>query len=423
MLALPTAVHAQTTAAPPSSTVTTSTATFSGSDLDLSPQELETLVSRIALYPDDLLALVLSASTQPLQIVEAQRLLDQRKSNPKVQPPKTWDPSVVALLNYPEAVTLLNQDLTWTQQLGTSVINQQTAVMDAVQSFRKKVLEAGNLTSDDKRTVTVESQTIVVQPANPQVIYVPSYNPTTVIYAAGPGYPPPYYYSPPYPYYYNPAATFFTGAVFGAAVGFALAWDDHDIYHGDIYHGGVNVNNVNINRNVNVNNVQNRVNNVDRSSVSNKIERNRENVWRPERTSVNRASAGSARATAAVDPEQIRSGLTARSGQPPAANRTQARAGASARAGTQDSRPQRAGAADAAKRSQPVERRQASASGAFSGVDRPAKTEQFSKRGAESLGHGGGAGRSRGASGGGGNRAGGGGGHAGGNAGGFHGRR
>ena len=299
---------------------------------------------------------------------------------------------MVALLNYPEAVTLLNQDLTWTQQLGTSVINQQTAVMDAVQSFRKKVLEAGNLTSDDKRTVTVESQTIVVQPANPQVIYVPSYNPTTVIYAAGPGYPPPDYYSPPYPYYYNPAATFFTGAVFGAAVGFALAWDDHDIYHGDIYHGGVNVNNVNINRNVNVNNVQNRVNNVDRSSVSNKIERNRENVWRPERTSVNRASAGSARATAAVDPEQIRSGLTARSGQPPAANRTQARAGASARAGTQDSRPQRTGAADAAKRSQPVERRQASASGAFSGVDRPAKTEQFSKRGAESLGHGGGAG-------------------------------
>ena len=172
---------------------------------------------------------------------------------------------------------------------------------------------------------------------------MPSYNPTTVIYAAGPGYPPPYYYSPPYPYYYNPAATFFTGAVFGAAVGFALAWDDHDIYHGDIYHGGVNVNNVNINRNVNVNNVQNRVNNVDRSSVSNKIERNRENVWRPERTSINPASAGSARATAAVDPEQIRSGLTARSGQPPAANRTQARAGASARAGTQDSRPQRQG--------------------------------------------------------------------------------
>ena len=94
LLALPTAVHAQTTAAPPSSIVTTSTATFSGSDLDLSPQELETLVSRIALYPDDLLALVLPASTQPLQIVEAQRLLDQRKSNRKVQPPS--DPGTPA---------------------------------------------------------------------------------------------------------------------------------------------------------------------------------------------------------------------------------------------------------------------------------------------------------------------------------------
>jgi hypothetical protein len=150
------AATAQAQTAAPSAT-TTSTTAFSGNDLDLSSQQLAVLVGPIALYPDDLLALVLPASTQPLQVVEAQRLLDQRKSNPKVQPPKTWDPSVVALLNYPEAVAQLNRDLTWTQQLGTSVINQQAAVMDAIQSFRKKVVEAGNLKSDDKQNVTVHA--------------------------------------------------------------------------------------------------------------------------------------------------------------------------------------------------------------------------------------------------------------------------
>jgi hypothetical protein len=181
-------------------TVAASATTFSGSDENLSPEQLETLVSRVALYPDDLLALVLPASTQPLQIVEAARLLEKRKTDPKLQPPKTWDPSVVGLLNYPEVVALMNSDLTWTQQLGTSVITQQAAVMDAIQSFRRNVYEAGNLKSDDKQKVTVEGQTVVIQPADPQVVYVPSYNPQTVVYA----YPPPYYiYSPPYPYYYQ----------------------------------------------------------------------------------------------------------------------------------------------------------------------------------------------------------------------------
>ena len=271
-------------AAPPAA-ATTGTTAFSGSDLDLSPQQLETLVSRVALYPDDLLALVLPASTQPLQVVEAQRFLDQHKADPKSQPPKTWDPSVVALLNYPEALALMNQDLTWTQQLGTSVVSQQAALMDAVQSFRKKVADAGNLKSDDKQTVIVEKQTIVVQSADPQVVYVPSYNPTTVIYAAGPAYPPPYYYSPPYPYYYSPAATFFTGAVFGAAVGFAVGWNDHNIYHGD----------VDINRNVNINNinVDNRVNRFNQNNVSNRVNQHRENVWKPQNASVQRAPVGS----------------------------------------------------------------------------------------------------------------------------------
>src|SRR5690348_5211308 len=102
---------------------------FSGNDANLTPTQLETLLGRVALYPHDLLALVLPASTQPLQVVEAHRFLEQRKANPGLQPPKTWDPSVVALLNYPEALALMNADPTWLQQLGTSVVNQQAAVM------------------------------------------------------------------------------------------------------------------------------------------------------------------------------------------------------------------------------------------------------------------------------------------------------
>ena len=180
------------------------------------------------------MAVVLPASTQPVQVVEAYRLLEQRKSNPQAQPPRTWSPSVFALLNYPEVLALMNADLTWTEQLGTSVIHQQAAVMDAVQSFRKKALDAGNLKSNDKQTVTAANEAIVIQPASPQVVYVPSYNPTTVVYESPPDYPYPYYWSAPYPYYYSPYAPYYTGAAYGVSVGFAIGWYEHDIYHGDV---------------------------------------------------------------------------------------------------------------------------------------------------------------------------------------------
>ena len=358
------------------STTTTSTTAFSGNDLDLSPQQLAVLVGPIALYPDDLLALVLPASTQPLQVVEAQRLLDQRKSTPKVRPPKTWDPSVVALLNYPEAVALLNRDLTWTQQLGTSVVNQQAAVMDAIQSFRKTVLEAGNLKSDDKQNVTVQNQTIYVQPANPQVIYVPTYNPTTVVYAPASGFAPYPYYSPPYPYYYDPAAAFFTGAVFGAAVGFALGWEDHGIYHGDV--------DINVNRNINVNNVENRFN---------RIDRNRENVWRPQKpaldshptgSSPGRAKAGSTRAST-VDPAHIRAGLSDHRGQPASTDRF--RSGTSSRFPDSHARQPTAARRDRSSSSRGFH---AANEGAFSGIDRADPASRFSSRGSRSLGGAGG---------------------------------
>ena len=197
---------------------------FTGTDTNLSAQQLQALVGRIAIYPDDLLGLVLTASTQPLEIVEAQRYLAARKTDPAAKLPKTWDPSVTALLNYPDVIKLMDADLTWTEQLGTSVIDQRAAVLDAVQSFRRQAYNAGNLRSNDRETVTVSPDgaaqdqspdgMISISPANPQVIYVPIYDPAMVVA------PTPYYdesaydWSPAYPYYDDLSAFFFPGIFF-----------------------------------------------------------------------------------------------------------------------------------------------------------------------------------------------------------------
>ena len=207
------------------------------SDIHLSAVELETVMARIALYPDDLLAIILPASTYPMQVVQAARLLKRRKSDPNAQPPKSWDPSVVALLNYPEAVSLMSADIAWIRRLGMSMINQQDAVLNAIQAFRKRVENAGQLKSDRTQRVMTQAQTqtIVIEPTNPQAIYVPSYDPATVIYPPPIGATPPfYYYSSSYPPYWSPRAAFFTGASPGAAVVYALSWDDHGIYRGDV---------------------------------------------------------------------------------------------------------------------------------------------------------------------------------------------
>jgi Protein of unknown function (DUF3300) len=156
--ALCAAALANEAVAPPADAQDNAAASASSSQpANLSADQLQKLVSKIALYPDDLLAITLPASTQPVQIVQAHRLLEERKSNPKAEPPKSWDPSVVALLNYPEVLALMNSDLTWTEQLGNAVINQQEAVMDAIQSFRQKVYAAGNLKSNDKQKIEVQS--------------------------------------------------------------------------------------------------------------------------------------------------------------------------------------------------------------------------------------------------------------------------
>jgi hypothetical protein len=205
--------------------------------------ELEQLVGPIALYPDELLAIALPASTYPLEIVQAARFLEKYEDDPELQPDEAWDPSILGLLNYPEVIHLMNEDLNWTWQLGEAVANQQEDVMDAVQSFRAKVDDVGNLESNEQVTVVRETegeqQIIVIESASPEVIYVPQYQPSTVVvYQPA----PVVVYSQPYPYYYRPAAVFWTGIFVGAAIGWGLSW-------GRGYHRS----SIKVNRNVNVN--------------------------------------------------------------------------------------------------------------------------------------------------------------------------
>ncbi|MBP6317178.1 MAG: DUF3300 domain-containing protein [Rubrivivax sp.] len=209
-------------------------------------EELEGLVGRIALYPDDLVAIILPASTNPLQIVQADRYLQKRKADPKAPIDEKWDDSVKSLLNYPDVVKTMSDDLDWTSALGEAVVADAGAVLEAVQGFRRKAQAAGNLKTDDKQTVQVEKEVITIVQSNPEVIYVPQYNPTTVVYAGYAGWG---YYPTPYPVYYYPyapGAAFATGLIWGAAIG--AAWNGGR--YGANYGGN---NNININRDTDIN--------------------------------------------------------------------------------------------------------------------------------------------------------------------------
>src|SRR5438874_288133 len=213
-----------------------------------SAEELAKLVGPIALYPDDLVGIILPASTNPLQLVQADRFLDKRKADPKLPVDEKWDDAVKSLLNYPDIVNMMSRDLDWTTALGEAVVEDQGAVLDAIQSFRRKTQSAGNLKTDSKQVVVVEKEVIKIVPADPQVIYVPQYNPTTVVvHSAAPVYA---YYPTPYPSYYYPyppGAALATGIIWGAAIG--AAWNGG--YYGANWGG--NNNNITINRNANIN--------------------------------------------------------------------------------------------------------------------------------------------------------------------------
>ena len=205
--------------------------------------DLTPLVGRIALYPDDLVAIILPASTSPLQIVQADRYLDKRKSDPKLPIDDKWDDPVKSLLNYPDVVKMMSNDLDWTSALGEAVVADQGAVLEAVQVFRRQAQSAGNLKTDTKQVVKTEKEVIIIEPADPQVIYVPQYNPSTVVVYGAPAwgyYPTPY---PSYYYPYAPGAAMAAGVIWGAAIG--AAWSGNRYGWG----GG---NDINVNRTTNI---------------------------------------------------------------------------------------------------------------------------------------------------------------------------
>src|SRR6516162_9778509 len=221
--------------------------------------QLDSLVAPIALYPDPLLAQTLAASTYPLEVIQLQQwiatnkyLKDQALADAVEKQP--WDPSVQAMAAFPDVVKLLGDNVAWTMDLGNAFLAQQADVMEAVQRMRGEAESKGNLKSGPQQTVetqTVEGdeQVIVIEPADPETVYVPSYNPTLVYGDAAYAYP--MYYPPPGYYATGAALAFGVGVVLGAA------WGGGWGYNCEWGHGDINTNNNNkyvrnSNRNTNI---------------------------------------------------------------------------------------------------------------------------------------------------------------------------
>jgi len=214
-----------------------------GGDGRPSQQELDRLTAPIALYPDDLLAQTLMASTYPLEIREAAKWRNnnenlQGKALEEALQKQSWDPSVKALATTHEALRQLNNNLEWTQKLGNAFLADQKAVMDTVQSLRKKAYDAGTLKSNDKMTVTLVQKggntIITIQSPQPEVIYVPTYDPT-VVYGTWWYSNPPYYLYPP-DYVYPPNFGINHGILVVAAYRRRCDWETGDIGAGVDHH-------------------------------------------------------------------------------------------------------------------------------------------------------------------------------------------
>jgi len=208
----------------------------------LPPEQLDKLVAPIALYPDSLVAQILAASAYPTQIVEADRMA---RENPGLKgrelaeavDRQDWDPSVKSLAEFPTVLANLDRDLSWTSELGAAYQNQQDDVMQAVQRMRHKAYDAGNLRSTPQERVYEQGSNVDIQPADPDVVYVPSYNPAYVYgYPVGlwPGFSPWWGFG-------GPRISFGFGFPIAPFFGFGWGWHGWGIgwgFHGGIFFGG-----------------------------------------------------------------------------------------------------------------------------------------------------------------------------------------
>ncbi|HEY6198116.1 MAG TPA: DUF3300 domain-containing protein, partial [Candidatus Binatia bacterium] len=239
--------------------------------LPLKQEEIEQLVAPIALHPDDLVSQILMASTYPIEVVIADRWV---KQNSKLSgdaltaelEKQDWDPSVKSLVAFPQVLTMMSEKIDWTTKLGDAFLADQKKVLDTIQSLRHKAQSAGNLKTTKEQKVIVEQQVIRIEPANPEVIYVPTYNPT-VVYGAWP-YPayPPYTYYPPG---YVAGSMFWWGASVAMGVGMAAAWG-YGWGNCDWNGGNVKINN---NNNININNK------IDRGKYANQLPAGGKGNW------------------------------------------------------------------------------------------------------------------------------------------------
>src|SRR6202022_194161 len=192
-----------------------------------SPQELQQLVAPIALYPDALVSQILAASTYPTQIVEAERWM-QRHSNLKGEElgkevdKQDWDPSIKALAQFPSVLENMDKNLSWTSSLGEAYANEPEDVTNAVQEMRQQAQKAGHLNSNEQELVTTQGSTIVIEPANPEVVYVPAYDPWLVYGAPIVAYPG--WYPVPGIFLGGVGLSFGIGSGIGFFGGFGWAW-------------------------------------------------------------------------------------------------------------------------------------------------------------------------------------------------------
>ncbi|MCD0506165.1 DUF3300 domain-containing protein, partial [Bordetella petrii] len=219
-------------------------------------EQLDQMLAPVALYPDSLLSQLLMATTYPDDVAAAAQWSKQNTSLSgdaavtAVQD-KPWDPSVMSLAAFPSVLDMMGRQPDWVRNVGDAFLDQPGDVMDSVQRLRAQAQQAGNLASNEQQKVSTQTQNgstvVTIEPASPSVVYVPSYNPSSV-YGTWP-YPsyPPAYYPPP------PGSVFATALVSGLAWGTGVAitnslWGDFDWGHGDVDIDVNRYNNINVNR-------------------------------------------------------------------------------------------------------------------------------------------------------------------------------
>ena len=201
------------------------------------PAQLEQLVAPIALYPDSLVAQILSASTYPDEVLNAANWMDQQHLSGQALADavdkQLWDPSVKALTQFPSVLANMKQNLAWTSELGDAYLNQRQALSDAIQTMRKRARDAGNLKSTSQEKVNTKGKTIVIEPVASDIVYVPEYDPWIVYGGPMPVFPGWY----PYPglFLSGPGVEFGLGFSIGFFAGFGWGWHNWAF---DWHHGG-----------------------------------------------------------------------------------------------------------------------------------------------------------------------------------------